>query len=137
MPHSPEPAQGRLENQPSEPPANPGRFSGTWPDHWGLWVDPPAEPVAAAADLALGTFGHEGQVWGAVVEFGAFPIHLMLGQPGTRRAVYRPGGLVALKQGADVEKVLAIGWPEGWKGPPVVSTRVGQMNGWDTSREGA
>ena len=106
-----------------------------WPDSWGFWMNPPDAPTAAAADLALGTLTVESRVWGTVIEFGAIPLHLLLGRPGNRRAVHRPGGLVLLKDGADVQKTLAIGWPDGVGGPLVSFTRVGQMDGWDTRRE--
>lgn len=101
----------------------------------GLWLNPPAGPSAAAADLALGPLTVDGHLWAGDVEFGPFMFQLALGKPGNRGAVHRPAAVVALKDQVDVQMTLALGWPDGVGGPPVTTTRVGQMEGWDRSRE--
>lgn len=108
---------------------------GRWPTDRGLWVSPPDFPSAAAADLALEPLTAEGRLWAGNIEFGPFMLQLALGKPGNPKAVPRPGAVVALKDQIDVEKTLALGWPDGMAGLPVMTTRVGQMDGWDRSRE--
>lgn len=107
---------------------------GAWPDGWGLWVKPSNDRLGASADLAIRADGFGDEVWTAVFEFGPFLFQLTLGRPDDRAAIHRPGALVVLKDQVDVRKILAIGWPNGLGGLPVSTTRVGQMERWDTSR---
>lgn len=107
---------------------------GAWPDGWGLRVKPSNDRLGASADLAMRVDGFGDEVWAAVFEFGPFLFQLSLGRPDDRAATHRPGALVVLKDQVDVQKILAIGWPDGLGGLPVRTTRVGQMEGWDTSR---
>ena len=106
-----------------------------WPEGWGLWVHPSSATFGAAADIALGPLIFEGQVWAVAVEFGPFLFQPALGRPDNPAAVHRPGALVVLKDQINVQKTLALGWPDGLGGTPVTTTRVGQMEGWDLSRE--
>lgn len=107
---------------------------GAWPDGWGIWVHPIDGRFGAAADLVVGAHGSDDQVWVADFEFGPFLFQLSLGRPDNQAAIHRPGALVVLKDQVDVQKILAIGWPDGLGGQPVLTTRTGQMEGWDTSR---
>lgn len=106
-----------------------------WPDGWGLWVHLSTERHGAPADLGVWAQGVGEEVWAAEFEFGAFVFRLALGRPTQQTAIHRPGSVVLLKRGVDVQKVLAIGWPDGVGGQPVTMTRVGQMEGWDLSRQ--
>lgn len=106
----------------------------SWPDEWGLYVFSSGGTFAASADLALRSFTFEGRAWALEVEFGPFLFQLSLGRPDSPLARHRPGAVVVLKDQVDVQKILGIGWPDGLGGSPVVTTRVGQMEGWDTSR---
>ena len=108
---------------------------GSWPDGWGLWVHLSTEGHGAPADLGVWAQGVGEEVWAAEFEFGAFVFRLTLGRPHDQTAIHRPGAVVLLKKQVDVQKVLAIGWPDGVGGLPVTTTRVGQMEGWDLSRQ--
>lgn len=111
---------------------------GPWPEAWGMWGVPSPSPAGAAADLAVAAFSDDQlRVWEAEVEFGAFPLRVALRRPNDSNAVHRPGALVLQKNDVDVQKTLALGWPEGFGGQTMTATRVGQMNGWDSSREGS
>lgn len=100
------------------------------PQNWGMWVIPPDRPQAAAADIATQVTGVHGEIWSMTAEFGAFACTLALGVPGGR-PTFRPGALVLLKDGVETQQTLLIGWPPGVGGDPVITTRVGEMDGWD------
>lgn len=106
----------------------------TMPKNWGMWLIPPDRPQAAAAEIATQTRGVNGEMWSLTVEFGAFVLTLALGVPGGS-PIFRPGALVVLKEGAEAaQQTLLIGWPPGVGGGPVITTRVGEMDGWDRNR---
>jgi hypothetical protein len=101
------------------------------PNTWGLWLVPPNRPQAALADISALASGRDGQLWSLLVEFGAFGLTFALGRP-AGAPVLHPSALVALKEGTpDAQQALLIGWPGGSAGGPVITTRVGQMEGWD------
>lgn len=103
------------------------------PESWGLWLVPPEQPRAAAADIAAQARGVDGELWSLTVEFGAFGLTLALGRPGGR-SIFHPSALVLLKDEADdAQQTLLLGWPLGEAGGPVITTRVGQVDGWDTT----
>lgn len=94
-----------------------------WPVGWGLWLPPSGRAGSAATDPATGPFMSDGSIWGASIDLGGFPLQLLLGPPSGRGAIHRPGGLIIAHDRIDAQTTLAIGWPDGIGGPPVISTR--------------
>jgi hypothetical protein len=46
-------------------------------------------------------------------------------------AMYRPGGLVMVREHVNIQKTLALGWPDGTSGPPVVNLLISTSGGID------
>lgn len=107
---------------------------GAMPQDWGMWLVPPRRPKGAAADIAVEHAGKASEVWSFAVEFGAFTFTLALGTPGGH-ATFHPGAIVLLKSGSpSAQQTLLLGWPDGRGGGPVIATRVGQLDDWDSHR---
>lgn len=106
---------------------------GEWPDHWGIYLAMPTQPVGAPANLGFEprTNSETGELlilvaWLRVVEFW-----ICLGKPApVQEGQYRPGVITFSESGTSRTSALQFLWPTGEQHASFNLNRVGEQQGW-------